>query len=484
MPSETEVRIPDIGDFDEVEVIEVLVAPGDVVAVEDSLLTLESDKASMEIPSPIAGVVKELKVAVGDHVSEGAVVAVLLDEAAETVAATESGADAPSPVEEVQPPAASQPQPGEETQPPAASQPQPGEETQPPAASQPQPGEETQPPAASQPQPGEETQPPAAQPAPPASKPPVESASASSEKLPHASPLVRGFARELGVDLSRTQASGPSGRVLMDDVKEQVRSVMAGGEGGGATIPAIPEVDFSLYGPVEAVKLSKIRRVSATRLHRSWLNVPHVTQHDEADVTELEAFRRGHAEDAKARGLRLSPLLFLMKAVVISLRRFPDLRSSLAPDGQGLIRKNYYHLGIAVDTEEGLVVPVVRDVDQKTIYELAAEVTALAEQARARKLAMDAMQGGVFTISSLGGIGGTAFTPIVNAPEVGILGVSRTTTKPLWRKGADGQGGSFEPRQVLPLSLSYDHRVVDGAVAVRFTTDLVATLSDPVNLLV
>ena len=476
MPSETEVRIPDIGDFDEVEVIEVLVAPGDVVAVEDSLLTLESDKASMEIPSPIAGVVKELKVAVGDHVSEGAVVAVLLDEAGETVAATESGAGAPAPVEEVQPPAASQPQTGEGTQPPAASQPQPqtGEEAQPPAASQPQP----------QPQTGEEAQPPAAQPAPPASKPPVESASASSEKLPHASPLVRGFARQLGVDLSRTQASGPSGRVLMDDVKEQVRSVMAGGEGGGATIPAIPEVDFSLYGPVEAVKLSKIRRVSATRLHRSWLNVPHVTQHDEADVTELEAFRRGHAEDAKARGLRLSPLLFLMKAVVISLRRFPDLRSSLAPDGQELIRKNYYHLGIAVDTEEGLVVPVVRDVDQKTIYELAAEVTALAEQARARKLAMDAMQGGVFTISSLGGIGGTAFTPIVNAPEVGILGVSRTTTKPLWRKGADGQDGSFEPRQVLPLSLSYDHRVVDGAVAVRFTTDLVATLSDPVNLLV
>jgi pyruvate dehydrogenase E2 component (dihydrolipoamide acetyltransferase) len=452
MPSETEVRIPDIGDFDEVEVIEVLVAPGDVVAVEDSLLTLESDKASMEIPSPIAGVVKELKVAVGDHVSEGAVVAVLVDEAGDAVAAAESGADVPAPVEEVQP------QPEEEAQPPVASQPQP--------------------------QTGEEVQPPAVQPAPPASKPPVESASAPGEKLPHASPLVRGFARELGVDLSRTLASGPSGRVLMDDVKEQVRSVMAGGEEGGAAIPAIPEVDFSLYGPVEAVKLSKIRRVSATRLHRSWLNIPHVTQHDEADVTELEAFRRGHAEDAKARGLRLSPLLFLMKAVVISLRRFPDLRSSLAPDGQGLIRKNYYHLGIAVDTEEGLVVPVVRDVDQKTIYELAAEVTALAEQARARKLAMDAMQGGVFTISSLGGIGGTAFTPIVNAPEVGILGVSRTTTKPLWRKGADGQGGSFEPRQVLPLSLSYDHRVVDGAVAVRFTTDLVATLSDPVNLLV
>jgi pyruvate dehydrogenase E2 component (dihydrolipoamide acetyltransferase) len=452
MPSETEVRIPDIGDFDEVEVIEVLVAPGDVVAVEDSLLTLESDKASMEIPSPIAGVVKELKVAVGDHVSEGAVVAVLVDEAGDAVAAAESGADVPAPVEEVQP------QPEEEAQPPVASQPQP--------------------------QTGEEVQPPAAQPAPPASEPPVESASAPGEKLPHASPLVRGFARELGVDLSRTLASGPSGRVLMDDVKEQVRSVMAGGEEGGAAIPAIPEVDFSLYGPVEAVKLSKIRRVSATRLHRSWLNIPHVTQHDEADVTELEAFRRGHAEDAKARGLRLSPLLFLMKAVVISLRRFPDLRSSLAPDGQGLIRKNYYHLGIAVDTEEGLVVPVVRDVDQKTIYELAAEVTALAEQARARKLAMDAMQGGVFTISSLGGIGGTAFTPIVNAPEVGILGVSRTTTKPLWRKGADGQGGSFEPRQVLPLSLSYDHRVVDGAVAVRFTTDLVATLSDPVNLLV
>ena len=452
MSSETEVRIPDIGDFEEVEVIEVLVVPGDVVAVEDSLLTLESDKASMEIPSPVAGVVKELKVAVGDQVSQGALV-VILESETQAVApkAEEAAEDTPAPPE---------PSPVEEPSPEA-----------PPAAAPPPLPEA--PPPDSQPVPGQRV----------ASKPPVEGASSPAEKLPHASPLVRGFARELGVDLSKSPGSGPSGRVLMDDVRGQVRAVMSGGQGGAGAIPPIPEVDFGRYGAVEEVKLSKIRRVSAARLHRSWLNVPHVTQHDEADVTELEAFRKSHAEDAKARGLRLSPLLFLMKAVAISLRRFPDLRSSLAPDGLSLVQKNYYHLGIAVDTPEGLVVPVVRDVDQKTPYELAAEVSDLAERARARKLSMDSMQGAVFTISSLGGIGGTGFTPIVNAPEVGILGVSRTVTRPLWRPGADGEDGSFEPRQVLPLSLSYDHRVVDGAVAVRFTTDLVATLSNPVSLL-
>jgi pyruvate dehydrogenase E2 component (dihydrolipoamide acetyltransferase) len=295
---------------------------------------------------------------------------------------------------------------------------------------------------------------------------------------------VRGFARELGVDLGKTSGSGAAGRILMDDVRSHVRHAMSSavaGQGGPSPlgIPTVPAVDFSKFGPVEEVPLAKIRRVSAANLHRSWLNVPHVTQHDESDISELEVFRKSRAADAKARGLRLSPLLFLMKAVVISLRRFPDFRSSLQPDGQSLIRKHYFHIGVAVDTENGLVVPVVRDVDQKSIFELAAEVAELAEKARARKLGLGDMQGGVFTISSLGGIGGTAFTPIVNAPEVAVLGVSRTATRPVW---IEDEGG-FVPRQLLPLSLSYDHRVIDGASAARFTTDLCRTLCDPIHLL-
>ena len=441
MAQQTEVRVPDIGDFEEVEVIEVLVSEGDRIGVEDSLITLESDKATMEIPSPVAGVIASMQVSVGDRVSEGTVVV--------TVAA-EPAAEAPA-----EPAAEAPAEPAAKEQPPAAAQPVAAGEVPAPKAT-----------------PG---------PAPGASRrPATEPEKASDAALPHASPLVRGVARELGVDLKATAPSGPVGRVLVEDVKAHVRERMAG---GGGTIPSIPEIDFGQFGPVEDVPLSKIRRVAATNLHRSWLNVPHVTQHDEADVTSLESFRKARSAQAKERGLRLSPLLFLMKAVVISLRRFPDFRSSLSPDGQSLIRKNYFNLGIAVDTEEGLMVPVVREVDGKSIFELAAEVAELAERARSRKLGMKDLQGAVFTISSLGGIGGTAFTPIVNAPEVGILGVSRTVMRPVWKKSEDG-GGSFEPRQILPLSLSYDHRVIDGAMAARFTTDLVTTLSDPVNLLV
>ena len=432
MASGTEIRVPDIGDFEDVEVIEVLVAPGDRVAVEDSLITLESDKATMEIPSPVGGVVTELRVSVGDRVSEGSLV-VVVEGSAEaqdgSTAADSPEARAPEPVPE---------SPAVPVDPPAVP-------------------------------------PPAPRPAPPLPPTPQPAG-----RLPHASPLVRGFARELGVDLSETPASGPAGRIVLDDVKEHVRDRMAG---GGGAIPPIPTVDFSKFGPVEEVALSKIRRVSAANLHRSWLNVPHVTQHDEADITDLESFRKSRADAARDRGVKLSPLLFVMKAVVISLRRFPDFRSSLAPDGQSLVRKNFYHLGIAVDTEEGLVVPCIRDVDRKSIFELAEELSDAAERARNRKLGMKDLQGSVFTISSLGGIGGTAFTPIVNAPEVGILGVSRTATRPVWRAGsADGEG-AFEPRQMLPLSLSYDHRVIDGAVAARFAADLVATLSNPAHLL-
>ena len=430
MARDAEIRVPDIGDFEDVEVIEVLVAAGDRVEIEDSLITLESDKATMEIPSPVSGVVGELRVSVGDRVSEGSLVLV--------IQANEGTADVP--VDELPAPA------------PVAS-------PEPEAA-------------------------PAEMPAPPKESarpgPPLAPAPTPVGPRPHASPLVRGFARELGVDLSETPSSGPAGRILLDDVKGHVRGRMAG---GGSGIPPIPEIDFAKFGPVEEVALSKIRRVSAANLHRSWLNVPRVTQHDEADITDLEIFRKSRAEEAKKRGVRLSPLLFVMKAVVISLRRFPDFRSSLAPDGQSLVRKNFYHLGIAVDTKEGLVVPCIRDVDRKSIFELAEELSETAERARNRKLGMKDLQGSVFTISSLGGIGGTAFTPIVNAPEVGILGVSRTATRPSWRGGIPGRRGGFRAETdaaALPLVRpSRDRRRSCGAFCRRSRRDALQSGESP-----
>lgn len=469
MAVEVEVRIPDIGDFDDVEIVEVLVSAGDQVEAEDSLVTLESDKATMEIPAPRAGRVLDMKLAVGDRVSEGSLVLVLSVDAVESKESAESDESDES--------AESKESKATDSQAEWASQLDAGStlEVEAGPSARGADAKLAQPPAS------QARASSAGQAAPLA--PPLLEAAPSQDRNPHASPLVRGFARELGVDLRSTAGSGPSGRILLDDVRSHVRSQLSGSAGGAASldkgIPAVPAVDFSQFGSVEDVALPKIRRVAATHLHRSWLNVPHVTQHDEADITELELFRKSRSAEAKERGLRLSPLLFLLKAVVISLRRFPDFRSSLAPDGQALIRKNYFHIGIAVDTENGLVVPVVRDVDQKSIYQLAGEVAEVAEKARARKLRISDMQGGVFTISSLGGIGGTAFTPIVNAPEVAVLGVSRTATRPVW---VDEQTG-FVPRQLLPLSLSYDHRVIDGASAARFTTDLCRTLSDPVHLL-
>ncbi len=447
-----QILVPDIGDFDEVEVIEVLVAKGDRVEPEDSLVTLESDKATMEIPSPRAGVVADVVVQLGDKVSEGTVLVTLEIEGAEAGAAD--------------PPAESAAPEGREAAPAADAD----------ASPKPEPEGE---PAVADPAllPGE----------PEPQAPPIAPERTGGETLPHASPLVRRQARELGVDLSQAAGSGPSGRILEQDLKAHVRQVLTASPGaGGGALPAVRRVDFSRYGDTEEVPLSRIRQRAGKNLSASWLNLPHVTQHDHADVTELERYRKDKSTSAQERGARLSPLVFIMKAVVLALRRYPEFASSLTLDGRGLILKKSFHLGIAVDTENGLVVPVVRDVNRKRLIELAKETAELAEAARAGSLAPDQMQGAVFTISSLGGIGGTAFTPIVNAPEVALLGVSRQSVQPVWSAGLDVSpegGGRFEPRILLPLSLSYDHRVIDGAAAVRFTTFLREVLEDPANLL-
>jgi pyruvate dehydrogenase E2 component (dihydrolipoamide acetyltransferase) len=442
--SEIQVLVPDIGDFEEVEVVEVLVAKGDRVEAEDSLVSLESDKATMEIPSPRAGVVAEVRVQLGDRVSEGSVLLLLEPEASDAQAVPSA-----APVEEVVAQAVSEPAPALDSE--AASPPvgRPGE--------------------------------------PPAASPPVSESPIADGSAPHASPLIRREAREWGVDLASTRGSGPHARVLAEDLKGHVRERLAGGgDSAGRGIVPVRTIDFSRFGAVEEVPLARIRQRAAENLSRSWQNLPHVTQHDEADISELESFRKSRAEAARAEGVKLSPLVFVMKAVVLALRRYPEFASSLAPDGKHLILKRTYHLGVAVDTENGLVVPVVRDVDCKRVLELAAELAELAETARARKLSPSQIQGACFTISSLGGIGGTAFTPIVNAPEVAVLGVSRSFVKPVWSQGLDlspEAGGEFVPRLMLPLSLSYDHRVIDGAAAVRFTTFLKAALADPAQLL-
>ncbi|MDE2849256.1 MAG: dihydrolipoyllysine-residue acetyltransferase [Acidobacteriota bacterium] len=422
------VVVPDIGDFDQVDVVEVLVAVGDDVSVDQSLITLESDKASMEVPSPAAGRVVEIAVELGGQVGEGDLI--LTIEAADPPAeepdekAGPSEEPAPTVVEAAAPAPAASPEP--------------------------------------RPSPSRRRPP-----------PPAAGGPATSASPPHASPAVRRFARLLGVDLGRVSGSGAKGRILREDVEGFVKEAMTGrGRPAGAGIPPVPEIDFSKFGPVESKPLGRIRKVSAASLHRSWLNVPHVTQHDEADITELEAFRKAHLQEARERGVRLTLLAFLMKAVAASLAEFPEMNSSLAPDGESLILKRYFHLGVAVDTPDGLVVPVVRDVERKSVYELAGELGEISGRARERKLRPSDIQGATFTISSLGGIGGTAFTPIVNAPEVGILGVSRAVRRPVYI------GAGLAPRLMLPVSLSYDHRVIDGAYAVRFTTHLCSALAD------
>jgi pyruvate dehydrogenase E2 component (dihydrolipoamide acetyltransferase) len=430
---EVEVAVPDIGDFADVEVIEVLVAPGDRVEVEQSLITLESDKASMEIPSPHAGIVRAVRVEKGSRVSEGDPILVMETEAP------------PRPAGAGGEPA--QPGPGA-----------PPEE----ASSRPVPGEK------------EVRQ-------PPVMPRPADMRAIATGRKPHASPAVRRFARELGVDLSLVEGTGAKGRILKDDVQGFVKRTLSGAAparaGGPLQLPAAPEVDFSKYGEITEEPLGRIKRITGERLQRAWLTVPQVTQFDQADITELEAFRKAHKAEAEKEGVKLTPLVFLLKACAAALNAMPRVNSSLSPDGQSLIYKKYVHIGVAVDTPNGLVVPVIRDVDRKGLFQLAAELAEMSGKARDGKLMPGDMQGGTFSISSLGGIGGTAFSPIVNAPEVAILGVARAETRPSWN------GESFEPRLILPLALSYDHRVVDGAEGVRFTTHLAALLSDIRRLL-
>ena len=429
-----EVRIPDIGDFEDVEVIEILVAPGDAVSAEDSLITIESDKASMEIPSPTDGVVGEIKVALGDRVSEGTLIVVLepSDAAAATVKPAAATAE-PAALEAPAPPA----------------------------------------PVATEPAAPSASASPTAAPAPP---PPATPQPTSVGKA-HASPSVRRFARLLGADLTRIRGTGRKGRILKADVQDFVKSALA--QGPATTLPdnvlqvePARRADFAKFGPIEVQELGKIRRASARSLHRSWVTIPHVTQFDEADITELEAYRKSQALESEKRGVKLTALAFLMKAVVVALKEYPQFCASLDESGEKLIVKRYYHLGVAVDTPNGLVVPVIRDVDRKGLYELAGELGATSERARNGKLTPADLSGGCFSISSLGGIGGTAFTPIVNGPEVAILGVSRHSQRPVY---VDGE---LVPRLILPLSLSYDHRVIDGAAAARFTAFLCHVMAD------
>jgi pyruvate dehydrogenase E2 component (dihydrolipoamide acetyltransferase) len=424
MANAIEVKVPDIGDFKNIPVIEILVKPGDIVRAEDPLVTLESDKATMEVPSPAAGTVREIRIKVGDKVSEGALVLML-----------EASGDAPAVSKAAPAPAVAAPQP-----------------VKAPSA-------------------------PAAKPAP-AAAPVAASVDEAAFGKAHASPSVRRIARELGVDLSRVKGSGPKDRVVKEDVQAYVKTELArprGGEGGGGlgfNLPPMQPVEFSKFGPVTTQPLSRIKKLSGGFLHRNWVSIPHVTQHDEADITELEAFRKTQSEEAKKSGIKFTMLGFLMKAAVVALKQFPEFNASLSPDGESLVLKDYFHIGVAVDTPAGLVVPVIRDVDKKGLLEIARELGDLSVRMRNGKISPADLQGGCFSISSLGGIGGTFFTPIINAPEVAILGVGKAAMKPVWN------GKEFVPRLMLPLSLSYDHRVIDGALGARFSTYLTTVLSD------
>ncbi|MCW8924863.1 MAG: dihydrolipoyllysine-residue acetyltransferase [Xanthomonadales bacterium] len=444
MTQQFEVKVPDIGDFSDIPVIEVLVSTGEVVAAEQSLLTLESDKATMEIPAPVAGTITRMHVALGDTVSEGDIVVVM--EADETVEPPPTVVNAPQQTVEEQ-----AEEPSAEMVKPASGPPPAPSSTQLPSV-----GERQSPPVA------------------------IGTVAAQAGSLPYASPAIRRFARKLGVDLSKVTGSGRGGRIVREDVKAFVKSVMTGSapasSGLGFELPPPPKVNFSRYGEVEVKPLSKIQKVSGSYLHRNWVSIPHVTQNDLADITDMEAYRKANTEKALEQGFKLTPLVFLIKASVAALKEFPFFNASLDESGENLVLKKFFHIGIAVDTPNGLVVPVIRDCDQKDIFELAAELSDLSRRAREGKLKPVEMQGGCFSISSLGGIGGTSFTPIINAPEVAILGVSRSVTQAVW------DGESFQPRVMLPLCLSYDHRVVDGANGARFTRYLAGCLEDVENM--
>ena len=430
-----DVLVPDIGEFDAVEVIEVLVKSGDAVSVEDPLLTMESDKASMDVPSPFSGTVKTVKIKAGDKVSQNDLILTLVVKELET-AVTETSAETEN---------------SEATAP----------ETKDIVSTRK--SESTSSGAVSK---------------EPARRPPpiVMSVNQKSFLRAHASPSIRKFARELGVDLSQVHGSGRKERITKEDVQEFVKQALGGTASGtaaaGSGIPAMPEIDFSKFGPVEIKPLSRIKKKAAVNLHRGWLNLPIVTHHDEADITELEYFRKSLKDEAAKQGVKVTPLVFLLKACAVAIRKHPNFNSSLTADKENLVLKKYLHIGVAVDTPDGLVVPVIRDVEQKGLLELAKELGEVSEKARAKKLKTNDIQGGCFSISSLGGIGGTAFTPLVNAPEVAILGVTRSRMMPVWN------GKEFLPRLMLPMDLTYDHRVIDGAQAARFMVDLCEILSD------
>ena len=435
MTTRQEVLVPDIGEFTDVEIVEVMVAVGDVVAVEDSLITIETDKAAMDVPAPAAGKILEMPVSLGGKVSEGSLILVL--EVPESVAVPakalpEKPTDNHSTAHK---PAADKP---------VAMPPPPVQAAAAATAS--------------------------------GTLPPINEAGFASA---HASPSARKFARELGVDLGRVQGSGPKQRILPDDIKAFVKAIMTGqvAATSGSALPEVPTVDFSKFGPVEEQPLQRIQKISGPRLLASWLNYPHVTQNDEADITDMEAKRQALKAQAAKNGIKLTPLAFVIRACVQALQEFPVFNTSMGPDSKTLIWKQYMHIGFAADTPKGLVVPVIRNADQKDVYALASELADLSGRAREGKLKIDEMQGGTFTVSSLGGIGGTGFTPIINAPEVAILGVPRSKMQPVW------DGKAFIPRLIQPLCLSYDHRVIDGATGVRFTTYLSQRLADADGLL-
>jgi len=436
-----EARVPDIGGHEGVPVIEVLVKVGDTVAKDQSLITLESDKATMEVPAPFGGVVKELKVKVGDELSEGAVIALI-----ESADGAPAAAPAPAPAK------AEVPQVEEKPAPIGGRGILPGNAPEGDVA--------------------------------PAARPPFDSRIVMPGDAPYASPAIRAFARELGVDIRQAKGSGRGGRIVREDITSYVKHALASGArpsgaaqpaGGGLNLLPWPKVDFAKFGPIEEKPLTRIQKISGANLARNWAMIPHVTQHEDADITELEAFRKKLGEENK--DLKITPLVFQIKAVVAALKKFPQFNASLDETGEKLILKKYFHVGIAVDTPDGLVVPVIRDCDKKGLLDLAVELGEISKKARDKKLGPNDMSGGCFSISSLGGIGGTAFTPIVNAPEVAILGVSKAQTKPVWN------GKEFAPRLILPLSLSYDHRVIDGALAARFAAFLANQLGDIRRLL-
>lgn len=408
-----EIKVPDIGDFDAVEIIEVMIAAGDTVEENQDIITLESDKAAMEIPSPTAAVITEVKVAVGDKIKEGDVIALASPVVQQEDTETVKTAAAPA-VKETTQPVLQQPKALDSEK---------------------------------------------------------RAPEITSSDRQHASPSVRQLARELSIDLNDITATGPKGRISKEDLHQLIQQRMTGSQGGGA-IPTVPSAQYEKFGEVSPQDLSRIKKLSGKHLHACWLNIPHVTQFDEADITELEAFRQANKAEAAKQDINLTPLVFMMKAVVAALKKHPELNASLSEDKSAIIMKHYYHIGVAVDTPDGLVVPVIQDVDKKGLLTLAKELSTVSQRAREGKLTAKDMQGGTFSISSLGGIGGSFFTPIVNAPEVAILGIGRHKMQPVWN------GDSFVPRLMLPLSLSYDHRVIDGALGARFITEINGFLTD------